>query len=213
MFKKGFLKEAKMKKVILLVSVAFLLAFILSVYAVTPQTNFRVVNTSAVGSALGPATKLTDTDLVELANLGTAENPRVFPPLSSLNLKVEEFGTEYTPGISIPSGALTFSGSITEEEAMEFVSLPNAEGAGKYDLVIVKPDGTVTKVDNEVVINYEERTIKTYDPLAVEEGDVVLVFVKDFEETFFGKDKRRPIIIEHDDPGDNQPGQPGGPIN
>jgi hypothetical protein len=201
--------EKTMKRLLFLFCIALAVGMVSPVLAEMPQTNFRVANISA----LGPTKDLNDDDIIELAHLGTAENPRLFPALTSLNLNVEGIAREYSPGAGIPAGSLKLSGSIDEMEKMEFISLPNDGGAGKYDLVIVKTDGTVIKIDDEVVINYKERTIKTYDPVTIEDGDVVIAFVRDVKEIYFGdKDKDEEPYRPGNDPHlQDRRGTTGGP--
>ena len=177
-----------MKKLIPLLIVVFVLAISLAVFAVTPQTNFRVVNISS----LGQAQDLDDAELIDMAEIGIGENPKIFPTLTSMSLKVDKFGSEYNPGVTMPAGSLTFSGSISEEENMEFISLPRHDQAGKYDLAIVRSDKSIIKIDDEIVVDYANRTIKTYKPVRVEDGDTVLIFVKDVVETHFGDEKEEP---------------------
>ncbi len=69
--------------------------------------------------------------------------------------------------MTLPAGALSFYGSLTEEQMMEFISLPNPEGAGKFDGVIVSRDGKITYLDEPIVIDYKERSIITPGSLAV----------------------------------------------
>ena len=157
-----------MKKSILFLT---LLMVGLLMYSALPAVaaEFRVVNTTA----LGGAKELSTEELVKVSKLGVAENPRVFPALSTFNYTLEK-------------GALMLSGSIEEKENMELISLPDPDAAGKMDLAVVKPDGTVVKIDDEVVIDYKARTIRTFSPVMVGEGDVVLAFARDIKEVYLG---------------------------
>ena len=196
-----------MKKLVPLLITVFVLAISLTAFAEMPQTNFRVVNISS----LGQAQDMDDTELIDMAEIGVSENPKIFPSLTTMSLKVDEMGSDYNPGTYIPAGSLTFSGSISEEEMMEFISLPNHNGAGKYDLAIVKSDKSLMKIDDEIVVDYANRTIKTYKPIKVEEGDTILVFVKDVVKTHFGEEHERVPRRPWQGNGDHDHDQPGRP--
>jgi len=166
-----------MKQGTFLMVFALIAAFSLPAFAGTVADDVRIVNTSAL-DPFEYQKYLEDDDLRRLAELSVSENPTLFPTIESF--EAEQDGTQ-----------LEFHGSIDpEKEALEFISLPNYEEVGKYDVAVVKPDGSVERYDKEVVIDYKERTIKTYDPLSVEEGDVVLLFAREYVEiTFGGVDK------------------------
>ncbi|MBN1880528.1 MAG: hypothetical protein JW885_00015 [Deltaproteobacteria bacterium] len=153
--------------------------------------NVRIVNTSALDT-FDFQKYLTDDDLNRLADLDVSENPEIFPTIESFEVEQDTY-------------LLEFHGSIDPEtEKLEFISMPYYDTAGKYDVVVVKPDGTVVRYDKEVVIDYKERTIKTFCPLTVDEGDVVLLFVKDHIETAFGgKEETSPEKppVDSGDPG------------
>ncbi len=163
-----------MKRVTFLIVLLFTISLALFAHAETPNTKIRIVNISALGSEH----ELTDEELVKIADIQISENPEIFPAITEFVIKVDGVEVKYIPDVSISNGKLIFSGSMSETERLEYISLLNHNKAGKFDVAIVKPHGTVIKIDKEVVIDYEKRSIKTYDPIHVEEGDVVLVFVK-----------------------------------
>ncbi len=166
-----------MKKLTLLIGLLFTISFAVFAFAGagTPHAKIRIVNLSA----LGVEKELTDEELVRLADIHISENPEIFPEVANFVIKMDEVQVKYAPDSYLSSGALAFSGSMEEKEMLEFISLLNHEKAGKFDVAIVKADGTVVKIDKEVVVDYKKRSIKTYEPLTIEEGDVVLTFVRD----------------------------------
>jgi len=189
------MKEGK----IFLVS-AIILLVALPVFASDSAEDVRIVNTSSL-NPFKYKKVLTDEDLMRIAELSVSENPRIFP-------KIESFEVEQD------AAELTFHGSIDgEKENLEFISMPEDSGIGKYDVAVVKVDGTVERIDKEVVIDYLERTIKTFDPISVEEGDVVLLFAKDYVETAFeGVDHHVGRGVTPG-PGPSNPGTPGTTAN
>jgi len=189
-----------MKKGMYLMVIALIAAFALPTFAGTVVDDVRIVNTSAL-DPFEYKKDLDDDDLRRLADLSVSENPELFPTIESFEAKQEK-------------SELEFHGSIDpEREHLEFISMPNYNEAGKYDVAVVKPDGSIERYDKEVIIDYKERTIKTYDPLSVEEGDVVLLFAKDYVETVFGGVDRH--LGEGDTPDTNNVAgrQPGGGNN
>ena len=119
----------------------------------------RVVDLSALGSP----TKLDDAELARLADLSAAENPEIFPFVSDFVLKS---GAEVATGSDstitcVLSCPIDISGSLKEEDKLEFVSMPSTSDAPKYDIAIVKPDGSVVKVDKEIIVDYKNRTLNT----------------------------------------------------
>lgn len=164
-----------MKKLTILTALLFIFSLTVSTFAEEPHTRIRIVNLSA----LGVEKELVDEELVRLADIEISENPEIFPNVANFVIKVDENVFKYIPDTSVYIGNLTFSGSMEENEMLEFISLFNHNKVGKFDIAIVKPDGTVVKIDKEVIIDYEKRSMKTYEPLTVEEGDVVLAFVRD----------------------------------
>ena len=73
--------------------------------------------------------------------MSIAENAKVFPSIETMVLRVGKDQAKYTPDVTLPAGALSFSGSIAETEMLEFISVPNPEGAGKFDGAVVSRDG------------------------------------------------------------------------
>jgi hypothetical protein len=130
--------------------------------------------------------ELGDVDLLWIATLNPSENPDLFPPLKNLIITSGDGNIPYKTGIFIPSGSISFNGSITLGERMEFIS-PKEEGSiSKFDAVVVTSVGTLLKIDKEIIIDYKERTIMTALPIHVDEGDVLLLFVRDVKMTHFG---------------------------
>jgi len=176
-----------MKIRLLTLFVAVALFASLSVFAAdTPMAKVRVVDLSALG-----VTKLDDMELARLANLSLAENPEIFPFVSDFVLKS---GAEVASG---PDAAvecvlvcpIDISGSLKEEDKLEFVSMPSTVDMPKYDIAIVKPDGSVVKVDKEVIVDYQKRTLNTSEPITVGSGDVILTFVKEVKPIHFAEDR------------------------
>jgi len=188
-----------MKKGTFVMVFALIAAISLPAFAGTVVDDLRIVNTSAL-DPLEYKKHLDDDDLRRLAELSVSENPMLFPTIESFVAKQD-------------GSQLEFHGSIDpEKEALEFISMPYYNEAGKYDVAVVKPDGSIERYDREVIIDYKERTIKTYDPLSVEEGDVVLLFTKEYVETAF-EGVERNMIGGEDRTGAATPGQPGGHNN
>ncbi len=158
-----------MKRVIGIIAVVAVISMALPVVAGAAGDPVRIVNTSAIGdkTMIGPK------GLVILSRLSIAQNPEIFPALKDLVVTTE-------------GGAMTITSSIAPEEKLDFVSLKYAEYPGGFDIVVVTPEGKITRVDDEVVIDYAGRTLKTERPITVGAGDVVLIFVRDTEEIQFG---------------------------
>lgn len=169
-----------------------------------PMAKVRVVDLSA----LGGATKLDDAELARLAALSAAENPEIFPFVSDFVLKS---GAEVATGSEatvecVLSCPINISGSLTEEDKLEFVSLPAMGDQPKYDIAVVRPNGAVTRFDKEIVVDYKERSLNTVEPITVGEGDVVLTFVKEVKPIFFGEEKpTRDTDGPNDPPRSTQP--------
>jgi len=186
-----------MKKGTLLMVIALIAALSLTAYAGTVTDDVRIVNTSAL-DPFEYQKNLDDDDLRRLAELAVSENPELFPTIESFEVIQDE-------------SELDINGSIDPEtEDLEFISMPYSDKAGKYDVVVVRPDGSIERYDREVVIDYKERTINTHEPLVVEEGDVVLLFAKEYVETVFGERNTRIGRGDVDTPAPADPGrQPG----
>jgi hypothetical protein len=154
--------------------------------AESPTAKVRVVDLSALGST----TKLDDAELARLAVLSAAENPKVFPFVSDFVLKS---GSEVATGsdaavVCVLSCPIDISGSLKEEDKLEFVSIPSMNDEPKYDIAVVRPDGSVVKVDKEIIVDYKNRTLNTSEPITVGQGDVILTFVKEVKPIQFGQD-------------------------
>ena len=187
----------KTKLLSLFIAVAMLSA--LSAFAAEPPlAKVRVVDLSALDSP----TELDNADLIRLATLSAAENPEIFPFVSDFVLKS---GAEVATGSEaavtcVLSCPIDISGSLKEEDKLEFVSMPPTTEDPKYDIAIVRPDGTVAKVDKEIIVDYKDRTLNTSEEITVGEGDVILTFVKEVKPIQFGEKKE--ILGRRDTPND-----------
>ena len=189
-----------MKKSIFFIAIIAIMSLAVAAMAASPVVKVRVVNITE----LGMDEVSTPQGLVKTATISIAENANVFPAVETMVLRVGKDQAKYTPDVTLPAGALSFDGSIGEEQLMEFISLPNPEGAGKYDGVIVSRDGKITYLDEPIVIDYKERSIVTPKSLTVKDGDVLLLFVKNSEPIPFGHEKP-------EQQGGYDPQDPGGP--
>ncbi|GEM_PF-1453437 len=192
-----------MNRITLLAAMVFLLGLAVLSFAGSPLAKIRVVNISA----LGAQNELTDDELRNVAIISLSENPEIFPDIVNFVIWIGTFKSKYSPNMSLSSGPIKFSGSIEEKEALEFISLPDKNKAGKFDMAIVKPDGKVIKFDEEIVIDYKKRSIKTSKPINVEDGDVLLVFVKKFVRISF-PDAENNYTTESVDPVTGRPRDP-----
>jgi hypothetical protein len=166
--------------------IAFVLTAALALGA-SPVVKVRVVDVGVYGMD-----NLTDAKgISDAATMSIAENPAMFPPISSLVATVGKESVKYVPDVTIPAGALKVDGSTTEAEKLTFASIPNPDRAGKFDMAVVSRDGTVTYVDDEVVIDYVKHSISMAKPIAVKDGDVVLLFAKAVETSTLGDDKTK----------------------
>jgi hypothetical protein len=161
--------------------VLLLLTVVAPAPARTVKARVMVVNISALGSG----DEITDADLLRIAMLENSDNKKLFPKIRNLTLKFGGENLSYSPGVAIEAKPLSFSGNLRQEMRLEFVSLANIKGAGKFDVVVVGSDGSLNKYDKEIVINKLERTIKSYAAIEVGGGDVVLLFVRDVKITQF----------------------------
>jgi len=162
-----------MKKGTLLMVIALIAALSLTAYAGTVTDDVRIVNTSAL-DPFEYQKNLDDDDLRRLAELVVSENPELFPTIESFELIQDESELDIHASID------------PETEDLEFISMPYTGKVGKYDVAVVRPDGSIERYDREVIIDYKERTVNTHEPLVVEEGDVVLLFAKEYVKTVFG---------------------------
>ncbi len=171
-----------MKKSILFVAIIAVLSLAVVAMAASPVVKVRVVNVDVLGEDAVSSTE----GLVKTATMSVAENAKVFPSIESMVLRVGKDQAKYTPDVTLPAGALSFDGSICEAELLEFISIPNPDGAGKIDGAVVSRDGKITYLDDPIVIDYKLRTITTPGSLTVKDGDVLLLFTKDAEKIPFG---------------------------
>jgi hypothetical protein len=160
--------------------------FATSVPAETTKVEMRVINISEVS---GKKSEISDVELLRLAKIEISEDEKLFPGLKHLRIKTERGEVFYTPGLHFDSGLITFSGVIGMQERLEFVSLENPlERSGKYDIAVISSSGNIERIDKEIIIDYEKRTIKTFQPIEIGGGDVLLVFVRDYIPQSFGND-------------------------
>jgi hypothetical protein len=183
-----------MKRVIGIIAAMVIIGVALPSAATAADDTVRIVNTSAIGdkTMIGPK------GLVILSRLSIAQNPEIFPTVKDLVVTTE-------------GGAVTITSSIAPEEKLDFVSLKYAEYPGGFDIAVVTSEGKVTRIDDEVVVDYAGRTLKTEKPITVGTGDVVLIFVRDTEEIQFGAGND---VIYHggNDGGDDAKPNSGGGV-
>lgn len=173
-----------MKRSIVLLTVIMVMAVALGAMAASPVVKVRVVDVSVFGED-----ELTDdAGIARVATISAAENPQLFPALGSLVFSVGKDNVAYAPDAFVPAGSLKFSGSIGDKEPFEFISIPYSDRVGKFDLAIVGRDGKVTYIDEQVVIDYNVRTISAASPVTVKDGDTLLIFVR--EATLISYEKR-----------------------
>jgi hypothetical protein len=183
-----------MKRMIGVIAVMVVIGMALPAVSWSADNNVRVVNTSAIGDKAMIGTK----GLKILSRMSLAENPKIFPAIKDLVVTTE-------------GGLMTITSSITPEEKLEFISLKYAEYPGGFDIAVVTQAGKVTRIDDEVVVDYAARTLKTEKPITVGEGDVVLIFVRNTEDIQFGNDNDVLYYGGHEegDAPENDSGQPG----
>ncbi len=193
-----------MKKSIFFIAIIAIMSLAVAAMAASPVVKVRVVNLNVLGEDAVSSPE----GLAKTATMSIAENAKVFPSIETMVLRVGKDQAKYTPDVTLPAGALSFSGSISEAEMLEFISVPNPEGAGKFDGVIVSPDGKITYLDDPIVIDYKVRSITTPGSLAVGDGDVLLLFAKDSEPIAFGHEKSSGDTDRHR--SQRNPGRPNG---
>jgi hypothetical protein len=174
-----------MKRNIVFLAVIALMTFTLAAMAASPVIKVRVVNVDV----LGMDEVTTDAGLAKTATMSMAENPQIFPPIESMIFTVGKDQVKYQPDVTVPAGGLKFSGSIGEKEMFEFISIANPDTAGKFDGAVVSRDGTVTHIDDEIVIDYLTRSIDTPRSFVVKDGDVLLLFIKNSDPNPIGHEK------------------------
>ncbi len=180
-----------MKRVMGIIALAVITGMVIFVLAQAAGTDVRIVNTSAIGDKSMIGTK----GLVILSRVSISENPKIFPAIKDLVVTTD-------------GDKMTVLASLSPEEKLEFVSLKYAEYPGGFDVAVVTPDGRVTRIDDEVVIDYAARTLKTQTPITVGTTDVVMIFVRDTEEIQFGQGND--VLYHGGDDGDKTPKSDGG---
>ncbi len=167
-----------------ILSLVFISTFSTPIFAETTKAEIRIVNISEIS---GKKSELSDVELLRLAKIETSENQKLFPKLENFKIKTEKGEISYTPGSHFDGGQITFFGAIKMIERLEFISAINPlERSGKYDIAVISPNGSIERIDKEIIIDYEKRTIKTYQPIEIGGGDVILIFVRDYILQGFG---------------------------
>jgi hypothetical protein len=189
-----------MKKSILFVAIIAVMSLAAAAMAASPVVKVRVVNVNVLGEDEVSSAE----GLVKTATMSVAENAKVFPSIETMVLRVGKDQAKYAPDVTLPAGALSFDGSLNEAELLEFISIPNPEGAGKFDGAVVSRDGKITYLDDPIVIDYKLRTIATPKSLTVKDGDILLLFVKNSDANPIGHDKKEKEYHGHDQPSVNE---------
>ncbi|MBN1883337.1 MAG: hypothetical protein JW885_14305 [Deltaproteobacteria bacterium] len=142
------------------------------------EATVRVLNISALRNRVD----LTDELLVEYARDISDIPSRRYPELETLTFSSGDETVAYLPGAPLFTGLVDVSGSLAADGGFNFtsVSIPNVPG--KSDLVIVGFDGTVKRFDDEVTIEYDDRTVTTNRPVLLLPGDVMFLFVRETRE-------------------------------
>jgi len=144
------------------------------------EVTIRVLNISATGKRV----ELTDERLVELARDSSEISSRYYPELETLTFLTGDAAVAYVPGVSLSTGLIDVSGALTAESGFNFTSVSVSDLPGKCDLAIVGFDGSVKRFDDEVTIEYDERTITTSRPVLLLPGDVMFLFVRETKKMY-----------------------------
>lgn len=140
----------------------------------------RVLNISASGKRA----ELTDERLVELAREGSESPSRLYPELETLTFHNGDEAVVYVPGVSLSTGLVDVSGALDPESVFNFTSISVSDLPGKSDLVIVGFDGSVKRFDDEVTIEYDDRTVTTSRSILLLPGDVLFLFVRETKKMY-----------------------------
>jgi hypothetical protein len=164
--------------------------FVMAVAAVTTALPHRVLSQEEATvrvlniNTLGFRVELTDERLVELAR-DTSDMPsRQYPELEGLTFSGGDGETAYVPGASLFVGLVDVAGALDTDGGFNFTSVSNGDLPGKCDLAIVGFDGSVRRFDDEVIIEYNDRTVSTAMPVLVLPGDVMFLFVRETKEMY-----------------------------
>ena len=190
-----------MKKSVFFIAVIAIMSLAVAAMAASPVVKVRVVNLNVLGEDAVSSPE----GLAKTATMSIAENAKVFPAIETMVLKVGKDQAKYTPDVTLPAGALSFSGTIAETQMLEFISVPNPDGAGKFDGVVVSRDGKITYLDDPIVIDYKLRSITTPGSLAVGDGDILLLFTKNAEKIPFGHESG--VVEDYYEPNNPTEGQ------
>lgn len=140
----------------------------------------RVLNISATGKRV----ELTDERLVELARDSSESPSRLYPELETLTFHNGDETADYVPDVSLSTGLVDVSGALAPDSGFNFTSISVSDLPGKSDLVIVGFDGSVKRFDDEVTIEYDDRTVTTSRPILLLPGDVMFLFVRETKKMY-----------------------------
>jgi hypothetical protein len=164
-----------------------LVAFAVAVLTVCPGSVFpqekvtvRVLNISALKHRV----ELNDERLLEFAGDAVEDSSRHYPQLETVILENGDETAIYTPDVSIGPGLIDVSGALDTEGGFNFTSISVRTLPGKSDLAVIGFDGTVRRFDEEVIIEYDDRSITTSRPILVLPGDTVFLFVRETREMY-----------------------------
>jgi len=140
----------------------------------------RVLNISASGMR----GELTDERLIELARDTSDVSSRWYPELETLMLSWGDEGVTYIPGVSLAAGPVDVSGALGKDGGFNFTSVTLRDISEKCDLAIVGFNGSVRHLDEEVIIDYDDRTISTTKPVLLLPDDVMFLFVRETKKMY-----------------------------
>jgi len=165
-----------MERKTLAVVLGFLLACLVvaPAFAATSSPETRVVNLKILGLNV-----LTDEDLVRLAQMDISQNPDLFPPVPNFGVTIQPCSAGYpTGGSDLTTGSISLFGKIDDSYAYRFASIGDPASPGNnWVAAVVKPDGTVLRIDQSMGITVEGKSMNSTVCLMVNPEDVILVFV------------------------------------
>lgn len=167
-----------MNRKYLKIVLGFLIAalFVVPALAAPEDTEVRVVDLKVLG-----ITALSDEELLSLARMDRLAKPELFPAISEFGIKVDSC-TIATPetGVTIPdaaAGLIALSGMIEGSEPYRFASIADpAKPEVAPAAAVVKPDGSVMRLDEALGLKISEKTLTSTSCLAINPNDVVLLF-------------------------------------
>jgi hypothetical protein len=171
----------------MLLHIAFLVASVVAVMTAWPlpvlsqdEATVRVLNISA----LGFRDELTDERLIELARDTSDISSRRYPELETLVFSIEDEEVAYTPGVPLPMGLVDVSGALDTDGGFNFTSVSVRDTTEKCDLAVIGSDGFVKRFNEEVIIEYDDRTVSTVNPVLLLPGDVMFLFVRETKKIY-----------------------------